>query len=64
MTAKEVMDRGLMFRKERGPMAKLDFQRAETARRFLLLPWVLEARRLNMRCAHRRWCRRNGCRFR
>lgn len=63
MTARAVLMLGFHERKERGSSSKLEYLRRRSLERFMLLPWVLEARRLNLRTAHRRYCRRAGLRF-
>lgn len=63
MTIKSVLTQGFHTRHEHGDPAKLNYLAMQSARRFMDLEWVLEARRLNLRTAHRRWCRRNGLRF-
>jgi hypothetical protein len=60
MTAKQVLERGFSTRREHGSPSKLAWINQESARRFTDLRWSLEARRLNIRTAHRKWCRRNG----
>lgn len=64
MTIKSVIERGFTTRRERGDSAKLAYLTKCSARRFMDLPWVMEARRLNLRAAHRRFLRRNGLPFR
>lgn len=63
MTIQRIQEHGLQFRNESGDPAKIVWQHEESRRRFLTLPWVLEARRMNLRAAHRRWLRRNGKSF-
>lgn len=63
MSITEVIERGFCTRRETGDSAKLSWLSQESARRFLDLQWVREARRLNIRTAHRRWLRRNGYNF-
>lgn len=60
MTAKQVLEQGFRTRKETGDAAKIAFFEQESVKRFLRLTWVLEARKLNLRTANRRWRRRNG----
>ena len=60
MTIPAILERGFQTRHEHGNELKLAYQRLESARRFMLLPWVMEARRIDLRTAHRRWLRRNG----
>ena len=59
----QVIASGFHTRHERGNTAKLEWFNRDSARRFLELQWVIEARRLNLRTAHRRWLRRNGYSF-
>lgn len=63
MTIGQVMSHGFCERHEHGSTARLEYVNRESARRFMDLQWVLEARRLNLRTAHRRWLRRNGFNF-
>lgn len=60
MTAIEVLQRGFTTRREHGSTVKRAWLDQESARRFTDLKWTVEARRLNLRTAHRKWCRRNG----
>lgn len=60
MTIRDVINHGFNARHERGEVAKLAWLNQESARRFMDLQWVLEARRMDLRTAHRRWLRRNG----
>jgi len=60
MTAKNVLEHGPCVRREHGAVEKIVYVNAETLRRFDELRWTLEARRLNLRTANRRWRRRNG----
>lgn len=63
MTIPQIRAHGFCTRREVGDSAKLNFLNTASARRFMELAWVLEARRLNMRRAHRKWLRRNGKSF-
>jgi len=63
MSINEVIGRGFSTRRESGDSAKIAWLNQDSARRFMDLQWVKEARRLNMRTAHRRWLRRNGYSF-
>lgn len=63
MTIRQVQAQGFNERHEVGDAAKLAWLNADSARRFMELAWVAEARRLNLRAAHRRWMRRNGYSF-
>ncbi len=58
MTAKAVIEGGIRYR--HGSTAQQD---RDTERRFALLRWTLEARRLNLRTANRKYRRRNGLSF-
>jgi hypothetical protein len=60
MTAKHVIEQGPRFRHERGTPDKLACINSLTLARWEMLQCVLEARRLNLRTANRRWRRRNG----
>lgn len=60
MTAKAIVERGPAFRKEHGGPEKRSVLNAMTLERYELLEAVLEARRINLRTANRRWRRRNG----
>lgn len=60
MTIRQVMDGGFHTRHETGSAAKVAWLNQESARRFMDLRWVMEARRIDLRTAHRRWLRRNG----
>lgn len=63
MTIKQVMAHGFSERRERGDAAKREYLRQDSVRRFMDLAWVLEARRIALRTAHRRWQRRCGYAF-
>ena len=60
MEARKVLQQGFRTRHETGDAAKIQWMAAESCRRFLQLTWVLEARKLNLVTANRRWRRRNG----
>lgn len=62
MTIPAILERGFQTRKEHGDSAKLSFLNSQSAMRFCTLPWVLEARALDLRILHRRWLRRMGLR--
>ena len=63
MTIRQVINHGFNERHERGDAAKLSYLNMDSARRFMELEWVLEARRIALRSAHRRWLRRTGRSF-
>jgi hypothetical protein len=63
MTVSEIMARGFTTRRERGEIVKLAWLNQESARRFVDLSWMLEARRVSLRSAHRRWLRKHGRHF-
>lgn len=63
MTVAQIQARGVQLRNERGDLAKELAHDASSCRRFIQLTWLLEARRMNLRTANRRWQRRNGKSF-
>lgn len=60
MSITEVIERGFVARNETGDAVKIAWLNQESARRFMDLQWVKEARRIDLRIVHRRWLRRNG----
>lgn len=60
MTMKQIMAQGPTYRNERGGAARTAFNEQQTFARFSQLAWAMEARRLNLRAANRRWRRKAG----
>jgi hypothetical protein len=63
MTIKAVMERGWTPRQVRGSASKIEWLQAQSYLRYWELRFVLEARALNLRTAHRRYKRRVGLPF-
>ena len=63
MTVKGIYEKGFRVRHEKGSEAKRVYLETTSLRRFKELQWMLEARRMGLRTAHRRWLRRHGRSF-